>query len=409
LATNAPGGATTSFAAAKAPSTVHPDGGSDRQSGAAAETPQNLPQIGRFLIRGRLGVGGFAAVYRAYDPQLDREVALKVPHAGTLEDGRIAQRFLCEARAAARLDHPHIVSVYDSCSEGGVHYIAAKFVEGRTLSDAFDSGTIDPRKAAEIVRQVAEALAYAHEAGIVHRDVKPSNILVDTRDKAYLADFGLAFRQDAQGQRTEDGAVLGTPAFMPPEQAAGRQGAPQPAGDQYSLGAVLYYLLCGKPPFEGPPMSLIFHALHTEPSRPRACRSDVPEQLERICLKAMAKSAEARYPSCRAMAEDLSRFLELPALPSPTDATPVPAAAPVVTVPTPAAEPSPQEVPQVHLPWTALVLAAAVGACLLIALMTAVAGPGMVFIVIVVMALVGIQYWGVELTRQRYDRRRRRR
>jgi WD40 repeat protein len=267
-------------------------------------------QVGRFQVRGRLGCGAFGAVYRAHDPQLDRDVALKVAHAGTLADARATERFLREAKAAARLRHPHIVPVYDAGCEGGQHYIAAAFIEGRTLEDARCLQPLELRQAAQIVRALAEALDHAHRLGIVHRDVKPANVMLDPDGEPHLLDFGLAHRQEGADKLTQDGTVLGTPAYMAPEQAQGHSGEPQPASDQYSLGVVLYELLCGQTPFSGPPPIVLFNTLHTPPPSPRTLQPKVPRDLETICVKALAKRPEDRYASCQDMADDLRRWLE---------------------------------------------------------------------------------------------------
>jgi WD40 repeat protein/tRNA A-37 threonylcarbamoyl transferase component Bud32 len=281
---------------------------------APAEPPPadvGLPsQIGRFQIRARLGEGAFGTVYRAYDPQLEREVALKVARPGTLDSPKRVERFLGDARTAAQLRHPHIVPVYDAGQDGGFSYIASAFVPGRTLGEAADEGALDFRRSAQVVRALAEALAYAHDLGIVHRDVKPSNVMLDDKGQPHLIDFGLAHRQDTVEKRTRDGAVLGTPAYMAPEQAAGQKGVPLPASDQYSLGVVLYDLLCRQTPFSGPPQIVLFNAIHHEPPAPRRLRTDIPPDLETICLKALAKRPEDRYPGCRDLAEDLRRWLE---------------------------------------------------------------------------------------------------
>ncbi len=181
-------------------------------------------QIGRFQVRAALGAGAFGAVYRAYDPQLDREVALKVPQAGTLDSPQCVERFLREARAAARLFHPHIIPVYEADCDGGRYYIASKFIDGQTLAAALDAGPLEPRKAARIVCDLAEALAHAHEQGVVHRDVKPANVMLDRKGQPHLTDFGLAHLQEKAEKLTQTGAILGTPAYMAPEQAAGRSG-----------------------------------------------------------------------------------------------------------------------------------------------------------------------------------------
>jgi WD40 repeat protein/tRNA A-37 threonylcarbamoyl transferase component Bud32 len=267
--------------------------------------------VGRFVVRERLGAGAFGTVYRAYDPQLEREVAVKVPRARTLRDPRRVARFLGEARAAARLRHPHIVPVYDAGEEGGRPYIACALVTGTTLEQAMAGGGINARHAAAIVRDLADALAYAHRLGIVHRDVKPGNVILDSAGEPHLADFGLAHREDAHETATRAGAVLGTPAYMAPEQAAGAQGDPQPASDQYSLGVVLYELLCGERPFAGQhPLALAYHLTTRRPAGPRSVRPDVPRDLEAVCLKALATRPEDRYATCQDFAGDLRRWLE---------------------------------------------------------------------------------------------------
>ena len=267
-------------------------------------------RIGRFEVRAFLGAGAFGAVYRAGDPLLGREVALKVAHPGLLDNPAQVERFLREARAAAGLRHPHLVPVYDAGREGDTYYLAAAFIEGRTLAQARKQGDLDIRQAVDVVRQLAEALAYAHRRGVVHRDVKPANVLVGTGVQAYLADFGLAHRQGTAEKLTHEGAVVGTPAYMAPEQAEGRIGEPLPASDQYSLGVVLYELLCGQTPFIGPPVSVLYEVLHKEPPPPRRLNPRLPRDLERVCLKAMAKRPADRYPDCQELADDLRRWLE---------------------------------------------------------------------------------------------------
>ncbi|HEV3236898.1 MAG TPA: serine/threonine-protein kinase, partial [Gemmataceae bacterium] len=267
-------------------------------------------RIGRFQIRALRGAGAFGTVYRAYDPQLDREVALKVPLAGVLDSPLRIERFLREARAAAQLRHPHIVPVHEAGHDGDQYYIASAFIEGQTLAEECDEGPLEPRRAAQIVRDLAEALSYAHEQGIVHRDVKPANVMIDAKGRPHLMDFGLAARQDSEEKLTVDGAILGTAAYMAPEHASGQQGDPKAASDQYSLGVVLYELLCGRTPFAGPASVMLFNAVHTEPPSPRSIRPNLPRDLETICITALAKNPDERFENCQEFADDLRRWLE---------------------------------------------------------------------------------------------------
>jgi serine/threonine protein kinase len=272
---------------------------------------RELPErVGRFEVRQRLGEGAFGVVYRAYDPQLEREVALKVAKAGAVADARQLDRFLREARSAARLQHQHIVPLFEAGRDGDRPYLASAFIRGRTLEAELAAGPFEPRRAAELVRRLAEALAYAHRQGVVHRDVKPANVLVDEQGEPHLTDFGLAARREGAERLTQDGAVLGTPVYLSPEQAGGRAGAACPASDQYSLGVVLYELLTGQPPFAGPTELLIFHHLNTDPPSPRKANRAVPRDLETVCLKCLAKAPERRYAGCQELADDLRRWLE---------------------------------------------------------------------------------------------------
>jgi len=275
----------------------------------AAEPAGLPPRLGRFEIRAQLGAGAFGCVYRAHDPVLRRDVALKMPRASVLTSPAAHARFLREPKAAAQLRHPHIVPIYDAGSEGEQLYIASAFIEGKTLEALLRSERIEPRRAASLTRDLALALYYAHEMGVVHRDVKPSNIMVDGHGEPLLMDFGIAHVQDSEEKLTRDGAVIGTPAYMAPEQADRAFGEVGPASDQYGLGVVLYELLCGQTPFSGPSSVVIFNALHTPPPPPRSVAPAIPADLEVICLKAMSKHPAERYPDCEALAEDLRRWL----------------------------------------------------------------------------------------------------
>jgi len=270
----------------------------------------DLPnRLGRFEIRSRLGSGAFGTVYRAHDPVLDREVALKVPLAAALEKPGARARFLREPKAAAQLRHPNIVPVFDAGNEGDRYYIASAYIEGCTLAEAIAGERIGFRRAAEVVRDLAGALDYAHRMGVVHRDVKPANIMIDPQGRALLTDFGLARLESSEEKLTHDGALMGTPAYMAPEQADSSHGDVGPTSDQYGLGVVLYELFCGEPPFSGPPMVLIFNVVNQEPPRPRSINAQIPKDLETICLKAISKRPEQRYADCGALAEDLRRWL----------------------------------------------------------------------------------------------------
>jgi WD40 repeat protein/tetratricopeptide (TPR) repeat protein len=263
--------------------------------------------IGRFEVRARLGEGAFGTVYQAYDPHLDRLVALKVAKPDALNSDRRVRRFLREARAAANLRHPHIVPVHDSGQDGELYYIASAFIAGRTLEAASAGGALDFRHSAAIVRQLAEALAYAHGQGVIHRDVKPANVLLDERGEALLTDFGLAARSEGEERLTQEGAGMGTPAYLAPEQAAGAAVA---ASDQYSLGCTLYEMLTGRTPFAGAaPLQQFLHQSQPVAS-PRKVRPGIPRDLETICLKTLAKDPKERYPDCQALADDLRRWLE---------------------------------------------------------------------------------------------------
>jgi len=258
--------------------------------------------IGRFQLELLLGQGAFGNVYRAYDPVLERHVALKVPRRQFVKGNR-GKTLLDEARAAASLRHPHIVSVFDVGTDPESACIATEFVDGEPLSEQVVSD-MPVDKAAAIVRDLATALHYAHSEHIVHRDVKPANVMIDKSGRAQLMDFGLA----QQLARSEQAAgVAGTPAYMAPEQARGEQA--EPGSDQYSLGVVLFELITGQRPFQGDANHVMLQQTETTPPSPRSIRSDIPIDLQKICLKAMSKSAGDRYESCEALATDLQRWL----------------------------------------------------------------------------------------------------
>jgi WD40 repeat protein/serine/threonine protein kinase len=266
--------------------------------------------IDRYQIREKLGSGGFGTVFRAYDPRLDRDVALKILHPEAFGSLLAVERFQREARAMARLHHPHIVPVYDAVQSGPHHFIASALIRGRTLASSIPDGGLAPRRAVRLAIQLVEALAYAHKEGVLHRDVKPSNILIDVHDTLYLMDFGLAGRTEAGGARvTKLGSLLGTPAYMAPEQARGDWERVGPAADLYSVGVVLYEMLTGRLPFEGPPAAVVHQLLQTPPPPPTHYRAGLDGELEVLCLKAIAKHAEDRFVSGQEMAAALRHVL----------------------------------------------------------------------------------------------------
>jgi WD40 repeat protein/serine/threonine protein kinase len=266
--------------------------------------------VGRYEVRAKIGRGAFGTVYRAYDPQLDREVALKLLHDEALASRQAVERFQREARTAARMHHPHIVPVHDFGRHDGRTFIVSALIPGRTLASGIPDDGMDPARAVRLTLQLVEALAYAHDQGVLHRDVKPGNIMVAEPDVLYLMDFGLAgWTQQVSTRITHFGAVLGTPSYMAPEQARGDLPQLGPAADVYSSGVVFYEMLTGRVPFEGPLEAVVYAVLHTLPDPPSRHRPGLDPALEAMCLKAIAKAPEQRYAGARDMAEALKGWL----------------------------------------------------------------------------------------------------
>jgi len=280
-----------------------------------------ISHLGRYEIISEIGQGAMGVVYKATDPLIDRVVAIKTINLGMAQEEKeeYEGRFYQEAKAAGRLSHPNIVTIYDVGKSGEVAYIAMEFLQGRELRDVLNEAQLLPvRDVLDIVSQVASGLAYAHENGIVHRDVKPSNIMVIRDDHVKITDFGIA-RMESASVRTQTGMVLGSPKYMSPEQVMGH--TIDQRSDIFSLGVMLYEMLTGKAPFTGENINAImYQTMNVIPAPPKSLNPAVPEMLNYIVAKALAKDLDARYQNARELANDLRACRE--SLPQSTSALP---------------------------------------------------------------------------------------
>jgi serine/threonine-protein kinase len=288
---------------------THPPSQSPDRRDETVPTPFGQ-HFGRYELFEEVGRGGMGVVYRARQSDLNRTVALKMILASQFAGADDIRRFYREAQAAGQLRHPHIVGIHEVGQVHGQHFFAMEYVAGRNLGQRLRAGPLAADEAARLLSTVARAVDYLHTQGIVHRDLKPSNILLDEAGAPFVTDFGLAKLFQDDGDRTQSGAILGTPGYMAPEQAAGRISEISVRSDVYSLGAILYEMLCGRAPFrDDNPLNTILQVLETEPPRPLQLNPRIPPELERICLRCLEKLPELRYPSAAALAGELDRFL----------------------------------------------------------------------------------------------------
>ena len=285
--------------------------GRDKATRSIGQAGATVCYFGDYELLEEIARGGMGVVYKARQISLNRIVALKMILAGQLACDEDVKRFHAEAEAAANLDHGGIVPIYEVGEHDGQHYFSMGYVEGPTLADKLREGPLSPHEAARLTRSVSEAVAFAHQHGVIHRDLKPANVLLDPDGHPRVTDFGLAKRVAGDSNLTATGQVLGTPSYMSPEQAAGKTALVGPLSDVYSVGAILYELLTGKPPFRAAtPVDTLIQVLDNQPVSPRLLNPQVPHDLEIICLKCLEKEPPHRYESAQELTDDLDRFLQ---------------------------------------------------------------------------------------------------
>ena len=295
-------------------STTPPVADTPRHSAKSSDNDRNevkgVRRFGDYELLGEIARGGMGVVYKARQIKLNRVVALKMILSGELAGLEEVQRFKTEAEAAANLDHSGIVPVFEIGERHGQHFFSMGFVEGESLAERLKRGPLPPADAAKIMLKVSEAVAFAHRKGVIHRDLKPANVLLDSIGLPRVTDFGLAKQVQSENDLTTTGAVMGTPSYMSPEQAAGRTGEVGAGSDIYSLGAVLYEMLTGRPVFRGASLvETLTLVLEQEPVAPRKLNYQLPPDLEAITMKCLQKRIEDRYSSADELAQDVKRFL----------------------------------------------------------------------------------------------------
>ena len=267
-------------------------------------------QMGDYLLQTEIGRGGMGVVYHAIRGSDGNAVAIKMLLKGDYATSADRKRFISEAQAAARLDHPHIIPIYEIGEHEGRSFFCMKLIEGQPLSSRLANGPMPPRRTAQIMAQISDAIHYAHVNGVLHRDLKPSNVMLDDEGVAYIADFGLAKQFHERSSLTRSGAILGTPSYMAPEQAAGNRGEVSTASDVYSLGAILYHMLTGRPPFLGAsPVDTVLMVLEQNVVSPRALNQRANRDLEMIAMRCLQKPPDLRFPSADKLAGDFKKFL----------------------------------------------------------------------------------------------------